>query len=86
MSPSGRRDNERMGHAALNLDDLSPEEQLDLLGELWDRLSRRPASLPLSAEQQEELDRRLDALEADARAGRTLGRSWSEIRNRLLRE
>jgi putative addiction module component (TIGR02574 family) len=68
-----------MGHPAVNLDDLSPEEQLELLGELWERLSQQPANVPLSAEQREELDRRLDALEEDIRAGRPLGRPWSEV-------
>jgi putative addiction module component (TIGR02574 family) len=72
-----------MGHPAVNLDELSPEEQLELLGELWDRLSRQPANVPLSVEQREELDRRLDALEEDIKAGRPLGRPWSEVRERL---
>jgi putative addiction module component (TIGR02574 family) len=72
-----------MGHPAINLDDLSPEEQLQLLGELWDRLSQQPANVPLSAEQRKELDRRLDALEADVKAGRPLGRPWSEVREQL---
>ena len=72
-----------MGHLAVNLDDLSPEEQLELIGELWDRLSQRPASVPLTAEQREELDRRLDELEENIRAGRPLGRPWSEVREQL---
>lgn len=72
-----------MGHAAVNLDDLNPEEQLQLLEDLWDRLSERPANIPLSDEQRAELDRRLDVLEDDIRAGRVLGRPWSEVRDRL---
>ena len=72
-----------MDHPAVNLDVLSPEEQLQLLEELWDRLSQQPANLPLSPEQREELDRRLDALEEDVRAGRALGRPWSEVRDHL---
>ena len=44
-----------MGHPALNLDDLTPEEQLQLLEDLWDLLSERPANLPLSDEQRAEL-------------------------------
>jgi putative addiction module component (TIGR02574 family) len=68
---------------AVNLDDLSPEEQLQLLEDIWDRLSQRPANVPLSPEQREELDRRLDAFEEDVRAGRSLGRPWSEVRERL---
>ena len=72
-----------MADPALNLDDMSPEEQLELLGELWDRLSQHPANVPLSLQQREELDRRLDALEDDVRAGRPLGRPWSEVREGL---
>ena len=72
-----------MGLAAVSLDDLSPEEQLQLLEDTWDRLSQRPANVPLSPEQREELDRRLDALEEDVRAGRPLGCPWSEVRERL---
>jgi putative addiction module component (TIGR02574 family) len=59
-----------MGHPAVNLDDLTPEEQLQLLEDLWDCLSERPANVPLSDEQRAELDRCLDALEEDIRAGR----------------
>jgi putative addiction module component (TIGR02574 family) len=72
-----------MGLPAVNLDDLSPGEQLQLLGDIWDRLSQRPANVPLSPEQREELDRRLDALEEDVRACRPLGCPWSEVRERL---
>ncbi len=72
-----------MAHAAINLDALSSEEQLELLDELWERLSRHPADVPLTDAQRAELDRRLDALEEDIRAGRSLGRPWSEVRERL---
>jgi putative addiction module component (TIGR02574 family) len=72
-----------MTRPAVNLDDLSPEEQLDLLEEIWERLSQHPAGMPLSDGQREELDRRLDALEEDVKAGRPLGRPWSEVRERL---
>lgn len=72
-----------MAHPPVNLDDLTPEEQLQLLEDLWDRLSERPAQLPFSDEQRAELDRRLDALEADARSGRPLGRPWSDVRERF---
>lgn len=72
-----------MTRPAVNLDDLSHEEQMELLEELWDRLSQHPAGIPLSDVQRAELDRRLDALEEDVRAGRPLGRPWSEVRERL---
>lgn len=77
------RENGGMSRPAVNLDDLTPEEQLELLGEIWDRLSEQPASVPLSDAQRAELDRRLDALEDDVRAGRPLGRPWAEVRERL---
>lgn len=72
-----------MAHAAVNLDDLTPEEQLQLLEDIWDRLSEHPSGIPLSDEQRVELDRRLDGLEDDIRAGRPLGRPWTEVRDRL---
>jgi putative addiction module component (TIGR02574 family) len=72
-----------MTRSAVNLDALSPEEQMDLLEEVWDRLSQHPAGIPLSDAQRAELDRRLDALEDDIRAGHRLGRPWSEVRERL---
>ena len=79
----GWRENDAMTRPAVNLDDLSPEEQMDLLEEIWDRLSQHPAGIPLSDAQRAELDRRLDAIEDDIRAGRPLGRPWSEVRERL---
>jgi putative addiction module component (TIGR02574 family) len=73
-----------MTRPTVNLDDLSPAEQLDLLEEIWDRLSQHPTGIPLTDAQRSELDRRLDALENDdVRAGRPPVRPWSEIRQRL---
>jgi putative addiction module component (TIGR02574 family) len=72
-----------MTRSAVNLDDLTPEEQMDLLEEICERLSQHPAGIPLSDDQRSELDRRLDALETDVRAVRLLGRSWAEVRERL---
>jgi putative addiction module component (TIGR02574 family) len=72
-----------MGHPAVNLDEFSPEEQLDLLEQIWDRLSQHPAHLPLSDELRAELDRRSADLDEDIRAGRPLGEPWEEVRKRL---
>jgi len=72
-----------MAQAALNLDALSPEEQLQLLEDLWERLCRHPGGPPLTDEQKAELDRRLDDMEDDIRNGRPLGRPWSEVKERL---
>jgi hypothetical protein len=35
-----------MTRSAVNLDDLTPEEQLDLLEEIWDRLSSIQRAFP----------------------------------------
>jgi putative addiction module component (TIGR02574 family) len=72
-----------MTRPAINLDDLTPEEQLDLLEEIWDRLSQDPAGIPLSDAQRSELDGRLDALELAIQAGRPLGVPWVDVRERL---
>ena len=79
----GRAQNRPMADPAINLDELTPEQQLQLLEDIWDRLSEQPANLPLSDELRAELDRRLDTLEADIQSGKPLGRPWSEVRDRL---
>lgn len=55
-----------MGKAsALNIAELSRDEKLDLLDRLWESLGQDPEALPLTSPQREELDRRLDELEAE---------------------
>lgn len=58
---------------AVRIDEMTHEEQLDLLEQLWEalraRAEREPESLPLSFEQQRELDRRLEFLEAGGSRG-----------------
>ena len=66
-----------MARPALDLSQLSPDEKLDLIGELWDSLSDR--DIALTTEQQAELQLRLDRLEHDGVAGRP----WHEIEARL---
>ena len=64
-----------MSKPALNVDDLSPEERLRLIEELWDSLSEKQGAAPLTDTQREELDRRLDDLE---RSGPE-GIPWEEV-------
>ena len=65
-----------MGNAsALNLAELSRDEKLELLDRLWESLAQDPEALPLTGPQQEELDRRLDELEAEGPSGL----SWDEV-------
>ena len=58
-----------MGKLAIDIGTLTRDEQLDLLDQIWDRLSRQADGLPLTVEQEVELDRRLDALERDGAVG-----------------
>ena len=64
-----------MSKPALNINDLTPEERLRLIEELWDSLTERPETVPLTNAQREELDRRLDDLE---RSG-AVGIPWDEV-------
>ncbi len=50
---------------ALGIDRLGVEERLALVGEIWDSIAADSASVPLTSEQAQELDRRLAAHEAD---------------------
>jgi putative addiction module component (TIGR02574 family) len=68
-----------MTQHSVDVERLTPEEQLELLGELWDRLSRAPENVPLTEAQRAEIDRRSDELDADAGAGRSLGIPWEEV-------
>jgi putative addiction module component (TIGR02574 family) len=64
-----------MSKPAVNINDLSPAERLELIEELWNSLSERPENLPLTDAQRAELDRRLDDLE---RSG-PVGIPWDEV-------
>jgi putative addiction module component (TIGR02574 family) len=68
-----------MGEDPVRIEALSPEERLELLERLWDSLSRKPASVPLTDPQRVELDRRLDALDEDVSQGRVFGVPWDEV-------
>ena len=71
-----------MSKPALNIDDLSPEECLRLIEELWDSLSETPEAVPLHDAQREELDRRLDDLERSGPEGIPWDQVLQQIRSR----
>jgi putative addiction module component (TIGR02574 family) len=58
--------------------ELSPEERLDLIGELWDSIPPQDVP-PLSEEQQKEIERRYEALVSDPSRGSV----WEDARKRL---
>ena len=78
-----KRDTGVMSKTTLDIEKLSPDERLELLEELWDSLRREPSSVPLTQAQEEELDRRLDDLEADIESGAPLGIPWDEVLQRI---
>jgi putative addiction module component (TIGR02574 family) len=59
--------------------ELSPEERLRLLEQLWESLSQTPEAIPLTSAQREELDRRLDELDRDG----PVGIPWEEVLGRI---
>jgi putative addiction module component (TIGR02574 family) len=63
----------------LGIDQLSPEARLRLIEEIWDSLSVA-GQLEIPQSHREELDRRLDAADAEPSAGSP----WEEVRARLL--
>ena len=71
-----------MSKPALNITDLSPEERLRLIEELWDSLTDKPEAVPLTNAQREALDRRLDDLERSGPKGIPWDEVLQQIRSR----
>ena len=63
----------------IDIANLSAEERLRLLEELWDSLSATPEAVPLTNAQRDELDRRLDELDRDG----PVGIPWEEVLRRI---
>jgi putative addiction module component (TIGR02574 family) len=59
---------------------LSVAERIQLVEDIWDSIAAESDALELSPEQCDELDRRL----ADQETNPADGRSWSEVKARLL--
>jgi len=66
-----------------NLRKLPLEERLRLVEDLWDSIAADQGALPLTSQQQTELDRRLDAYEADGICGRPAADVVADIRKSL---
>jgi putative addiction module component (TIGR02574 family) len=56
---------------------LSREDRLRLLDEIWESLTDSPESVPITEAQREELDRRLDELDREGPSGIP----WDEVLN-----
>jgi putative addiction module component (TIGR02574 family) len=57
------------------IDELSPAEKLELIGELWDSLDAK--DVQLTPAQVEDLDRRMEAADSEP------GVPWDEVKARL---
>ena len=66
-----------------NLNTLPIVEKIQLVEDLWDSIAADQESIPLTTEQREELDKRLDSYESDGFEGRAASKVISDIRNRL---
>ena len=69
-----------MTKANLNIDEMSRDERLTMIEDLWDSLARDPASVPVTDGQRAELDLRLDEME---RGGAPTGIPWEEVLRQL---
>ena len=58
---------------------LSVAERLELIEDLWDSIAADPGSLPLTAGQEQEIERRL----ADHERDPSSAIPWEEVRERL---
>lgn len=61
-------------------ENLSPEEKLEYVQALWDRVSEHPEDVPMPDWHREVVVQRLAA----HRRGDTISRPWSEVREDLL--
>jgi putative addiction module component (TIGR02574 family) len=61
-------------------DTLPKEQRIAFVQELWDRIAKDPESVSVPNEHKRILDERLGAYRANPQPGR----SWSEVRDRLL--
>ena len=65
------------------LRELPIEQRMRLVEDLWDSIAADQSALPLTDWQRAELNRRLDAYEADGDQGRPVDDVLADIRRRL---
>ncbi len=66
----------------LGIDQLSVDDRLKLIGEIWDSLSETPEAIPLTDAQKQALDHRIAAFETDPEVGTSLEQVEAELLNR----
>lgn len=65
----------------MNIQQLTASEKIMLVEELWDSVRAESLSIPLTDEQKQLLDSRLQALELDGESGE----AWTEVLQRVTR-
>jgi putative addiction module component (TIGR02574 family) len=65
------------------LKNLTIDERIRIVEDLWDSIARDQGALPLTQDQVDELDRRLDSFEIDGNLGRPAKDVIFDIRKRL---
>lgn len=69
-----------MAIPTLDLSKMSVETRLALMGQIWDSLIAHGDVPPLSADQEADLEIRIDEVDG----GGTTGRAWEDIRREFL--
>ena len=65
------------------LHNLSIDERLRLVEDIWDSIAADQGALPLTDEQKAELDQRLDIYELDKNVGRVAAEVVADIKKKL---
>lgn len=71
---------DRLNMPTLDYRHLSARERIDLIGEIWDSIDAE--AVPLTAAQENELDRRLVTLDEDIKQGRDAAEVLTDLRRR----
>lgn len=67
----------------MELHNLSIDERIRLVEDIWDSIAADQGALPLTDEQKAELDRRLDIYELDKNVGRGAAEVIADIKKKL---
>lgn len=67
----------------IRLRELPIEERIKLVEDLWDSIAADRKALPITPEQQSELDRRLNAYQVAKSRGRTAADVLNDVRRKL---
>ena len=59
--------------------ELSVSERIQLVEDIWDSISEKPESIPLTKEHKKELDTRLESYKNNP----NLGTSWESVKKKL---